>query len=31
MTDLQEKITTKVGIPRDKAPEPPLGTDPIIF
>ena len=31
MTDLQDKMTTEVGIPRDKAPEPTLGSDPIIF
>ena len=31
MTDLQEKTTYGVGIPRDKAPEPVLGTEPIIF
>ena len=31
MTDLQDKITTEVGIPRVKAPEPTLGSDPIIF
>ena len=31
MTDLQDKITTEVGIPREKAPEPTLGSDPIIF